>query len=259
MPNRILKESICDSESIDKLTAFQETMFYRLIVNCDDYGRFDARPKILASKLYPLKEVRTSQIEDALRALTSAELVTLYEVGGKPFLQMKTWDQHQQVRAKRSKFPAPDRNLISDDIKCNQMISYDSICSRNPIQSLSLSESESLSESFVADEDAGGIVSEHDRVLDAAENAGFTRSDAVRKKLIDLYATHGLRKMLDAINACVDYGVINIAYLSAVLKGEPKRKNTQTYAQRDYSGDQAQIVDEMMADWKNQQKKAVTE
>ena len=135
MPNRILKESICTSDEIDRLSAFQETVFYRLIVSCDDYGRMDARPKILASKLFPLKDIRAAQIEDALRALTSAELVTLYEVDGKPFLQMKTWDRHQQIRAKKSKFPSPSDGTTVHDIACNQMISDDSKCPRNPIQS----------------------------------------------------------------------------------------------------------------------------
>lgn len=128
MPNRILKESICTSENVDQLSAFHETFFYRLMVNCDDYGRMDARPKILASRLFPLKDIRSNQIEDALRALTSAELVILYEVDGKPFLQMKTWDRHQQVRAKKSKYPSPEEGI------CNQMISDDSKCPRNPIQ-----------------------------------------------------------------------------------------------------------------------------
>lgn len=121
MPNRIIKESICSSDNIDRLSAFQETVFYRLIVNCDDYGRMDARPKILASRLFPLKDIRAAQMEDALRALTSAELVTLYVVDGKPFLQMKTWDRHQQVRAKRSKYPSPESCLQTSDINCYQM------------------------------------------------------------------------------------------------------------------------------------------
>ena len=135
MPNRILKESICTSDNIDQLSAFEETVFYRLIVNCDDFGRFDGRPKIIASKLFPLKDIRTNQIESALRALTLAELVILYEVDGKPFLQMKTWDRHQQIRAKKSKYPAPDDGMIKHDINCNQMISNDIKCPRNPIQS----------------------------------------------------------------------------------------------------------------------------
>ena len=135
MPNRVLKDSICTSENVDQLSAFQETFFYRLIVNCDDYGRMDARPKILSSRLFPLKDIRSNQIEDALRALTSAELVILYEVDGKPFLQMKTWDRHQQVRAKRSKYPAPDDGNITSDSICNQMQADVSKCPRNPIQS----------------------------------------------------------------------------------------------------------------------------
>jgi len=135
MPNRILKESICTSDNIDQLSAFQETVFYRLLVNCDDYGRMDARPKILASKLFPLKDIRAAQIEDALRALTSAELVTLYVVDGKPFLQMNTWDKHQVVRAKKSRYPSPDdADLQADEIICNQVQADDSKCPRNPIQ-----------------------------------------------------------------------------------------------------------------------------
>ena len=81
MPNRIIKESICPSDSINQLTPFQEVFFYRLLVNCDDYGRLDARPEVLASKLYPLRRsIRDEQIIGALNALTSAELVDLYEV-----------------------------------------------------------------------------------------------------------------------------------------------------------------------------------
>ena len=144
MPNRILKESICTSEEIDQLSPFQEIMFYRLIVNCDDYGRADARAKVLKSKLFPLRDVRVDQIETALNALASAKLVILYEVDGKPFLQMKTWGKHQQVRAKKSKYPAPEgycEDEISNDGNGNHLLSNDSKCPRNPIQSESKSES----------------------------------------------------------------------------------------------------------------------
>ena len=43
MPNRIIKESICRSEEIDSLSWFEEVLFYRLIVTCDDFGRYDGR------------------------------------------------------------------------------------------------------------------------------------------------------------------------------------------------------------------------
>lgn len=128
MPNRIIKESICTSDQIDKLSAFAETTFYRLIVNADDFGRMDGRTAVLRSRLFPLKDVRNSQIEDALRELASVELVSTYVVDGKPFVRLPGWDRHQQIRAKKSKYPAPDET-------CKQMISDDCKCPRNPIQS----------------------------------------------------------------------------------------------------------------------------
>lgn len=109
MPNRILKESICMNEQIDELTAFQETLFYRLIVKVDDYGRFDARPKILKAALFPLKDdVTAAAVQDAVNALAAAGLVRLYAVEGKPYIELTGWDRNQTIRAKKSKFPGSD-------------------------------------------------------------------------------------------------------------------------------------------------------
>lgn len=140
MPNRIIKESICTSDSVDNLTWEEEVFFYRLIVNCDDYGRMDGRPAILRAKLYPLKldKVKEKDIERYLSAAVKNQLVKLYTYEDRPYIQLATWDKHQQVRAKRSKYPAIDDDgvqLIEDDNNCNQMISDDNICPRNPIQS----------------------------------------------------------------------------------------------------------------------------
>lgn len=147
MPNRILKESICVSDSIDSLGWFEEVLFYRLIVNCDDYGRFDGRPSIIKNRLFPLKENLTVKaVSGAISKLASAGLVTLYVFEGKPYLYLPTWNHHQSVRAKRSKYPAPEEGCLRNDEDeniCKQMIANDCKCSRNPIQSESESESES--------------------------------------------------------------------------------------------------------------------
>lgn len=131
MPNRIIKESICKSDSIEQLSWFEEVFFYRLIVNCDDYGRFDAREKIIKAMLFPLKDVTESQIKKTLDKLVSVGMVVLYEVDAKPYLQILTWGSHQQIRNKKSKYPA-------FDINCNQMKSNVTV-----IQSESESNSES--------------------------------------------------------------------------------------------------------------------
>ena len=142
MPNRILKESICTSESIDRLSWLEEVTFYRLIVNCDDYGRMDARPPILRARLFPLKTLTDKQVQSAIESLRSAGMIDLYKVDGRSYLQIRQWALHQQIRSKKSKFPAHDASLKSDDITCNQMISDAPV-----IQSESEPESESESES----------------------------------------------------------------------------------------------------------------
>lgn len=139
MPNRIIKESICTSETIDQLSAEEECLFYRIIVNCDDYGRADARIAVLASRCYPLRSsvIKHNLLIKMLNKLQDVGLLYLYCDG--KYLQVKTWELHQQIRAKRSKFPAPGES----DINGYHLISNDSICHRNPIQSESESESES--------------------------------------------------------------------------------------------------------------------
>ena len=104
-------------------------------------------------------------------------------------------------------------------------------------------EKEKEKENFIDDDNARAIQSEQNRVLDAAEDAGFLKSNSVRAKLLNLYAVHGLEKMLSAFDSCVKHGAPNIAYLEAVLKGEPKKPSkkpqviAQAYEQRDYATD----------------------
>lgn len=148
MPNRIIKESICSSDSIDQLSWFEEVLFYRLIVSCDDYGRYDGRAAIIKNRLFPLKENLTLKaVSEAIKKLASAELISLYEFEGRPYLYLPTWNEHQTIRAKRSKFPAPEdgvktseiicKHMQADEIICNQMQANAPVIQSNPIQSVS--------------------------------------------------------------------------------------------------------------------------
>lgn len=151
MPNRILKESICRSDDIEKLTYMQEVLFYRLIVNCDDFGRFDGRVLIIKNTLFPLrKNITEKDIKDALDKLAAVGLVSCYEVSGKPILQLPGWERHQRVRNKKSKYPGPDDSVSDNPLSIDsELLTSDSELrpesnpNPNPIQSLSESESES--------------------------------------------------------------------------------------------------------------------
>lgn len=132
MPNRILKDSICTSPNIDALSREAEVFFYRLLVQCDDYGRMDARPAILRAKCYPLQidTVTQDDIKRWFAELVQANLIIPYRVNDGDYLQMRTWEKHQQVRAKRSKYP----DMIADDINCNHMQSDAPVIQSNPIR-----------------------------------------------------------------------------------------------------------------------------
>ncbi len=270
MPNRIIKESICTSENIDQLTEFQEVFFYRLMVNCDDFGRFDARPKLLSSRLFPLRDISTDTVIETLDALRAADLIVVYEVNDHPYLQMKTWDKHQQARATKSKYPSFGESVLqSNDINCNQLQSDD--ISGNQAQSDDIknhrirnrirntisdnrnreTREDDDDNQMVSDSEAQEIQHDHDRVLNAAEDAGFKMSNDVRAALVALYADHGLQKILDGLKSCVDHGAPNLAYLKAVLKGEPRKASGKTvsaqqYSQRDYADEQEAAFNRMI-------------
>lgn len=117
MPNRIIKESICTSGNLNDLSPEEEVFFYRLIVSCDDFGRLDARAPILRAKCFPLKlnAVNDESVTKWLKALQLNKLIRVYLVDRQPYLEMVTWEKHQQVRNHRSKYPAPpDGSGISE-------------------------------------------------------------------------------------------------------------------------------------------------
>ena len=119
MPNRMLKESICYSDDIDQLSAFEETVFYRLIVNVDDNGRFDGRMPFLKSRLFATKQgITISSLETAFSKLVTVGLVKFYEVDGKPFLMLPNWNKHQKLQYVKSVYPAPvENNDFNNDDK----------------------------------------------------------------------------------------------------------------------------------------------
>lgn len=114
MPNRILREGILTSERI-ALLAWPEEVFYRRLMSVvDDFGRYYAKPALLRAALYPLQidKVSDSDIGKWLTACVNAALVRVYPASdGKRYIELL--DFRQQVRAKESRFPAFELQLIS--------------------------------------------------------------------------------------------------------------------------------------------------
>ena len=131
MPNRIIKESICTSEDVAKLSMGAEILFYHLMVKADDFGVYFGNEQIIKNTCFPLKssEIKLKQVESWLNELVNAGLLFAYIAeDGKKYVQFTKWSKHQQIRAKKSKYQLFDST-------CNQLISDDGNSCRNPIQS----------------------------------------------------------------------------------------------------------------------------
>jgi len=137
VPNRIIKDSICQSEKIDMLSDSAECLYYRLMVQCDDYGAYKADPRIIKSMCYPLKDMSTAKVEKMLTELVNAGLLMPYEADGKAYFYFLNWTKHQQIKNKRSKYPVPSEEEIesyhSEIERCRSQ--KERLCSLNPIQS----------------------------------------------------------------------------------------------------------------------------
>lgn len=123
MPSRYIREGWLDSARIAKASGAggpgAEVLMLRLMLVADDWGRLDGRPVVILRKCWPSEDEfdgaapSKTQLAAWLKALADADLISLYEIDGKPFVQIERFGQ--RTRAKQSKFPAPPGVRPQDD------------------------------------------------------------------------------------------------------------------------------------------------
>ena len=118
MPNRILKESICESRGLSEVSFFAEDLYKRLITYADDYGRFNADYQIILARLYPreIGIVSIDDIEDAMTELVGVGKIAFYTAQPRKELYgcFPQWSDHQRLRDSKTRFPAPEDTGIND-------------------------------------------------------------------------------------------------------------------------------------------------
>ena len=136
MPNRTINESICYSDDLDKLQPFAETVFYRLIVNVDDYGRIDARPSFLKSRLFATKQgVTEKSVSEAVAQLELTGIVKSYIVSDRVYLYFPKWHLHQRIRGSEPKYPEPPQesgNVVHLEAVCENPRQVAASCREPP-------------------------------------------------------------------------------------------------------------------------------
>ncbi len=107
MANRVLRDWT-DSENIDKLSFQAEVLFVRLFMKADDFGCFYANPKLIKAAIFPLKDIRESDISRWMDECQKSGVIAFYESKEKKYLQIINFNQ--RLRTMRSKFPKPADN-----------------------------------------------------------------------------------------------------------------------------------------------------
>lgn len=97
-----------DSMTVDALDAHGERFFTRLLMKVDDYGRTLAEPRLLKSRLFPLKtDIRETDISRWLAACQKAGLLRFY-VDGKGRTILEVFKFGQRKRFMKSEFEPPE-------------------------------------------------------------------------------------------------------------------------------------------------------
>lgn len=100
---RMLAKNILTSDKIDKLTWFQEVLYYRLLVGTDDYGCCPSAERAIKDNLFPGKKVSIKSIHNALVVLLEVGLLERRVFNKYPILELKQWSRFQKLRSDRGK------------------------------------------------------------------------------------------------------------------------------------------------------------
>ena len=249
----LLYRQITEWEWYQNPNTFRLFLHILLKANFAD-GRFEGRevkrgqlvtslPKLSVQTKLSIQQVRT-----ALKHLISTGEITDEGTSQYRIITVVKYDQYQNDNRQDNSQSTDEQQTINrratDDQQQynNNNNNKNGIIKNNEIRPVA------------ADDELWEIQSDHDRVINAAEDAGFTMSNDVRASLIALYAEHGLQKILDGLRSCVDHGAPNLAYLKGVLRGEPRKQfdkpkavTAQQYGQRDYSNEQEEAMARMLA------------
>lgn len=119
MPTRFVKDSAKSSETLWALSDFAVRLFWHLITECDDWGRFEANPKLLLSRCFPLNEDRYSvkNVFDALIEMYNVRILFIYKINEKYFGCIINSKQHfGQPRARKPKYPEPSNDSVLSNL-----------------------------------------------------------------------------------------------------------------------------------------------
>lgn len=113
---RTIKPSFFTSLTITALSFRCRLGFVGLWTHVDDAGRCVYEPRLIKAAIYPLDDaVSVADVAADVATMIAANLVTLYEVGDRKYLQINGFAEHQHInRARKSDLPGPDAGVLTE-------------------------------------------------------------------------------------------------------------------------------------------------
>ena len=106
---RILKTQISISEQVNELSIKATLLFTWMIPHADDFGRLIGNPKRLKALIFPMREDFTfHEVETCLFEIQEKNLITLYFFENEKYIQINSFERHQNGLHKRTKSRFPD-------------------------------------------------------------------------------------------------------------------------------------------------------
>jgi hypothetical protein len=115
---RMLHKNICTSEKLSSVSYEAESLYYRIIVNADDEGRFFANPHTIKDMCLPLRDTDTKRIRNAVDELSKSGLIHIYVVHGVDYLEVDRFLDFQILRSdvkKRIDFPIRNESVTNTE------------------------------------------------------------------------------------------------------------------------------------------------
>ena len=202
MPNRILKESIRTSKTVNAMTDFQFRVWVYLITYVDDYGRGSADPELVKGFVFPRrKRVSESDIEKTLAELAGMGCISLYDVDGESYFCFPNWGDHQRIQNKKSKYPEPNQGNLREST-----VSYRDSPPESKSESKSEAENDARARAPIA------------AVMEAYRNKVNPQlSERGRDELTGFVEVMGAEVCLRAIDIALDAKKATWPYIRAIL------------------------------------------
>lgn len=206
MGNRMIKDSIRTSKTVNAMTDFQFRVWVYLITYVDDYGRGSADPELIKGLVFPRrKRLSESDIEKALAELAGMGCISLYDVDGESYFYFPNWGKHQRIQTKKSKYPSPENGVPRNSTVIHGESRPETKPNRNQIET-------ETEDELRAREAVAAVMNAY------LEKVNPQMSERGRDELIGFVEVMGPDVCIRAIDAALDAKKANWQYIRAILQ-----------------------------------------